>query len=829
MTKCKYDVKGMTCAACSARVEKAVNSVEGVEKAEVNLLLNSMTVEFSSPATSEKIRDAVSKAGYAAFEEGKADEKAKPSEVPDEKKRIVSLIVSVVLTLVLTYVCMFRNMFSAPLPSFLENPVTLALLQLVLSAIVLIVNGGFFIRGFKAAIHLSPNMDTLVALGSGTAFLYSLIELFIMTATHEPEHYLHSLYFETAAMILTLISVGKLLEAKSKGKTANAINSLIDLAPQKATLWSEDGEKEINADDLKAGDVFIVKPGQAIPADGVVIKGNGAVNESALTGESMPVDKEAGDKVNAATINLNGAMICRAEKVGAQTNFSLIVETVKQASAGKAPIARLADKVAGVFVPVVLGIALVTALVWGIVSRDVEFTLARAISVLVISCPCALGLATPVAIMAGGGRGAKSGILYKTAAIMENASKVKIVAFDKTGTLTNGKPTATGYFTSENVETAKLLQVASSLEALSEHPIAKAIADLAEEKAEVRDFKAITGFGVEGIIEGKKTIGGNLSLMERNGVDVSELKNKADEEAEKGRTPVYFAEEDRLLGLIVVADVLKKDAKETIAKLKEAGIATVMLTGDNSKTARAIAAEVGVDKVFAELLPVDKSEVIKELQKAGKVAMVGDGINDAPSLTVADIGIAIGRGADVAIDAADVVLTSSSTLDVVKTLKLSKTILRVIKQNLFWAFFYNAVGIPLAAGVFVPVGVTLPPMFGALAMSVSSFCVVMNALRLNRINVDNIKINKDIIYIDDNIDIKEDEEYLMKKVLKVEGMMCEHCKARVEKALESVEDVEKVKVDLKDGTATVKSKVELSDDVLKKAVEDQGYKVTEIK
>ena len=804
-----------------------MNSVEGVEKAEVNLLLNSMTVEFATPATKEIICKAVSDAGYSASVEGKAKENEEVKE-DGYKKRIITLVISIVFTVVLTYLCMFRNMFSAPLPAFLENPVTLALLQFILALIVLLLNGGFFVRGGKAAIHLSPNMDTLVSLGSGVAFVYSTIILFIMTGAEHPHEYLHSLYFETSAMILTLISVGKLLEAKSKGKTASAINSLIDLAPQKALLLTDDGEKEIGIDELKVGDMFIVKPGAAIPADAVVVKGSSSVDESALTGESMPVDKNEGNSVNAATLNLFGAIVCKAVKVGSETNFSKIIETVKEASAGKAPIARIADKVAGVFVPVVLGIALVTAIVWGIIRKDVEFALARAISVLVISCPCALGLATPVAIMAGGGRGAKNGILYKTAEIMENASKVRIVAFDKTGTLTQGKPVATAVFPAKNSTESELLTVAASLESLSEHPISNAIASLSTVKIEVDDFQAITGFGVRGSVDGKTVLGGNLALMESNSVDVNELKEIADNEARKGRTPIYFAKANKLLGLVIVADVLKEDAVETISALKNAGVATVMLTGDNEKTAAAIGEEVKVDKVFAELLPVDKSDVLRKLQQIGNVAMIGDGINDAPSLTVADVGIAVGRGADVAIDAADVVLTSSSISDVVKTLKLSKSILRVIKQNLFWAFFYNALGIPLAAGVFVPLGVTLNPMIGALAMSLSSFCVVVNALRLNILNIDRIKINKDIIDIS-NVKSDVEKENYMKITLSVEGMMCEHCKARVEKALAALENVEKVDVDLKKGTAIVKSKVELDGDILKKAVEEQGYKVTAVK
>jgi len=832
----KFDVKGMTCAACSARVEKAVKEVEGVNSVEVNLLLNSMKVDYSSPASQDIICKAVEKAGYQALPE-KRTESQKPTDkiVSENKTKLKELIASVVLMLPLMYISMFHTMWHFPLPRGLDNPRVIALLQFILSLTIILINKGFFIRGIRSTIHLAPNMDALVALGSGTAFIYSLVMLFIIVAENDLNAAmgrLHSLYFETSAMILTLISVGKYLEAISKGKTTNAINALLELAPKEAVIVTDDGYRTIDAQDLKFGDIFLVRPACSIPADGVIVEGSSAVDESALTGESMPIDKTVGDKVNAATINLNGAIKCKAVKVGQETNFSKIIERVKEASSGKAPIARLADKVAGVFVPVVLGIAIVTFVVWMIIRKDVEFALSRAISVMVISCPCALGLATPVAIMVGGGRGAKSGILYKTAETMENASKVSIVAFDKTGTITLGKPTVSEVVTADGVNEEEFLNLAVSLESLSEHPLSKAICELKQGNKHVDDFKALTGFGVVGYIDGKKIIGGNQALMQKENVDVSPLIN-AEELSAKGKTCLFFAYDSLLLGLIAVSDKVKEDAKEAVLSLKKAGITTVMLTGDNERVAENVAKEVGVDRFVAELLPEDKSKAIERLQKYGKVAMVGDGINDAPSLTVADVGIAIGRGTDVAIESADIVLTSTSLKDVVRSLNLSKNVLRIIKQNLFWAFIYNSIGIPLAAGVFVGVGVMLNPMFGALAMSLSSFCVVMNALRLNVINQDKIKIKGKEIIIDENdllsLSEKFAKEYDMKKVIKIEGMMCEHCKARVEKALAETEGVEKVDVDLKKGTATVKSNDLPKDEVLTKAVTDQGYKVVEIK
>ena len=819
----KFDVKGMTCAACAARVEKAAKDVDGVEKAEVNLLLNTLSVEDSSPATAENICAAVKKAGYSAEKSGveKASEKGKGGTI--------RLIASIIFTLPLFY-CHIHMAYGAPIMSFLHDIRALAVFQLLLSTAVIALNFGFFARGFKAAIGLHPNMDSLVAMGSSVAYIYSLVMTFIIffgnTDVSE-----HSLYYETAAMILTLISVGKLLEAKSKGKAADAIGSLMKLAPMTATILVDGAEKTIPVEELKVGDLFLVRPAASIPADGVVMEGRSSVDCSALTGESMPVDKTTGDKVNAATLNLYGALICKAEKVGSETNFHKIIETVKEASAGKAPIARIADKVAGIFTPVVLGIALMTCVVWLLVDGRMEFALARAISVLVISCPCALGLATPVAIMVGGGRAAKEGILFKTAEIMENSGKIDVFAFDKTGTLTEGKPKVTDVIPSKGTTKEELIEYAVSAESLSEHPISRAITALSDNKGSVEDFRAEIGLGVECRVNGYRIIGGNLAFMQKEKVNVEYSTSIAERLAEEGKTPIFFAKDGKELGIIAVADVLKEDAVEAIRKLKEAGIYTVMLTGDNVKTAKAVAEKAGLDNFAAELLPEDKASVIEVLRSHGKTAMVGDGINDAPSLTVADVGVAIGRGTDVAIDSADVVLTSSSTKDVVKTFALSKKILGNIKQNLFFAFIYNALAIPIAAGVFVPLGFTLDPTIGAIAMSLSSFSVVSNALRLNFIKINKIKANKNKIEIEEDLSSyggKTAKEFCMKKTLTIEGMMCEHCKARVEKALGAVDGIEKAEVNLKKGTATVKFKEEIANEILKKAVEEQGYTVKNI-
>ena len=792
----QYKVTGMSCAACSARVEKAVSAVEGVTACSVYLLTNSMQVEGN--ATDAQIYDAVEKAGYGI----KLPDKKEPpkSETAALMKR---LIFSLAFLFPLMYVSMGHSMFSFPLPL---SPTSVALLQMVLSAIVLVINQRFFINGFKGAVHGAPNMDTLVALGSGTSFIYSLFVLFSMTESEMP-HHIH-LYFESAAMILVLITVGKFLEARAKGKTTSAIEALIKLAPKTATLLRDGAEITIEASALNKGDVFIVRPGQSIPADGVVLSGESAVNESAITGESIAVDKKAGDKVTCATLNQSGVLICEAQKVGEDTTLSEIIRMVSDAAATKAPIAKIADKVSGVFVPVVLGISVITFIIWMLLDKSLAFSVSRAVSVLVISCPCALGLATPVAIMVGNGVGAKNGILFKTATALEKAGSVSVVALDKTGTITEGKPSVTDVIP-DNCTKAELITLAASLEKNSEHPLSKAILEYAkdEELLSVEEFKILPGNGLVAKFKQKTVFGGNLKFVQEKVQISEELLKKAEILSEQGKTPLFFGKENTLLGIIAVADTIKPDSKEAIAALKDMGIRVVMLTGDNKKTAQAIGKLAGTETVISDVLPAEKEKAVRDLQKEGFVAMVGDGINDAPALTRADIGVAIGAGTDVAIDAADVVLTKSSLSDVVTAIRLSKSTLKIIHQNLFWAFIYNVIGIPLAAGVF---GWELNPMFGAAAMSLSSFCVVSNALRLNLFKVKKANIK---------------EEMKMEKVFSVEGMMCPHCEARVKQVLEALDGVKEAIPSHTENKVTVLLEKDVADDIIKDTITAQGYKV----
>lgn len=866
----KFTVTGMSCAACSARVEKAVSKVEGVTGCSVSLLTNSMGVEGSvSPADVIK---AVTDAGYGAelITEGVAAGKNKKAnneealedrETPLMKKR---LIASVGFLAVLMYFSMGHTMWGWPVPAFFaENPVALGLLQLLLTAVVMVINQKFFISGWKGMLHRAPNMDTLVALGSGAAFVYSTYALFVMTAKmgagdmEAAHHYLHEFYFESAAMILTLITVGKMLEARSKGKTTDALKALMNLAPQTATVVRNGEEKTIPATEVQKGDIFVVRPGESIPVDGVVVEGGSAVDESALTGESIPVDKSIGDLVSAATINRSGFLKCEATRVGEDTTLSQIIQMVSEAGATKAPIAKVADKVSGVFVPVVITIAAGTILVWLLLGESVGFALARGISVLVISCPCALGLATPVAIMVGNGVGARNGILFKTAVSLEEVGKVQIVALDKTGTITAGTPKVTDVIPAQDVKEETLLNLALSLECKSEHPLAGAIVEYAATKGikenEVADFEVLPGNGLKAIYEGEKLVGGSLNYIKGQVAVSKTMKEQAEALALQGKTPLFFIKGEKLLGMIAVADVMKPDSREAIAQLQNMGIRVVMITGDNEKTANAIGKEAGVNQVIAGVLPEGKEKAIEDLMKLGKVAMVGDGINDAPALVKADMGIAIGAGADVAIDAADVVLMKSSLSDVPAAIRLSRAVLRNIHQNLFWAFFYNCVGIPLAAGAFIAVlGWELNPMFGAAAMSLSSFCVVSNALRLNLCKVYNAKRDKKVkaaLIPDDEQQNKaveknecateclcqdeEKDEYRkddnnMKKTMKITGMMCGHCSGRVKKVLEAMPEVDEAIVSHEEGTAIVTFNAVVADDVLKKTVEDEGYEVTGI-
>ncbi len=832
----QYDVTGMSCAACSARVEKAVSQVPGVTSCSVSLLTNSMGVEGT--ASPEAIVKAVEEAGYGAAEKGaakpsaaQAEEALQDHETPALKRR---LLWSVGFLAVLMYFSMGHMMWGWPVPSFFaENHVAMGLLQLLLAAIVMVINQKFFISGYKSLWHRAPNMDTLVALGSTAAFVYSTYALFAMTGAqlrgdHEAVMaYMMDFYFEAAAMILTLITVGKMLEARSKGKTTDALKSLMKLAPKTATVLQDGKETEVSIEQVQPGDLFVVRPGENIPVDGVVVEGGSAVNEAALTGESIPVDKEPGSTVSAATLNQSGFLTCRATRVGEDTTLAQIIQMVSDAAATKAPIAKVADKVSGVFVPAVIAIAAVTFVVWLVLGQTVGYALARGISVLVISCPCALGLATPVAIMVGNGMGAKHGILFKTAVSLEETGKVEIVALDKTGTITSGTPQVTDVLPAEGVSEAALLELASALERKSEHPLARAVLAWAEEQGvaarEVTDFQALPGNGLTGRWQGETLAGGSLKFIRTQAAVPQAVQAQAETLAEAGKTPLFFSRNGQLLGIIAVADAIKADSPQAVREMQNMGIRVVMLTGDNERTARAIGRQAGVDEVVAGVLPDGKEQVIRRLKEQGKVAMVGDGINDAPALTRADIGIAIGAGADVAIDAADVVLMKSRLTDVPAAIRMSRATLRNIHENLFWAFFYNTIGIPLAAGVFIPLGLTLNPMFGAAAMSLSSFCVVSNALRLNFFKLrDASRDHKRKPHAKQH----KEEIKTMEKTLKIEGMMCPHCEARVKGALEALEGVSAAVVSHESGTAVVTLTAPVEDAALKKAVEDAGYPVT---
>ena len=855
----QYNVTGMSCAACSARVEKAVKKVPGVTSCSVSLLTNSMGVEgTASPAA---ILSAVQEAGYGASPKNASSSKASDAsadldaladhETPKLKRR---LIASLGFLLVLMYFSMGHMMWGWPLPHWFDgNHVAMGLVQLLLAGIVMVINQKFFINGFKGLIHGAPNMDTLVALGSMASFVWSTYALFAMTRAQVDGndalvmHYMMEFYFESAAMILTLITVGKMLEARSKGKTTDALKSLMKLAPKTATLVRDGAEVTVAIADVQKGDVFVVRPGENIPVDGVVLEGTSAVNESALTGESIPVDKAVGDKVSAATTNQSGFLRCEATRVGEDTTLAQIIKMVSDAAATKAPIAKIADTVSGFFVPAVISIAVVTTIVWLLLGHELGYALARGISVLVISCPCALGLATPVAIMVGNGLGAKNGILFKTAASLEAAGRTQIVALDKTGTITEGAPRVTDLLPAEGVSETELLTLAAALESRSEHPLAKAVLADAEAKAitppEVTDFAALPGNGLAAKLDGMDIYAGNAAFIQTKLTLPAALAQQAEKLAAEGKTPLFFGGAGRLLGVIAVADTIKEDSPEAIRQLQNMGIRVVMLTGDNQRTADAIGRQAGVDEVIAGVLPDGKEAVIRQLQASGKVAMVGDGINDAPALTRADTGIAIGAGTDVAIDAADVVLMNSKLSDVPAAIRLSRATLRNIHENLFWAFIYNIIGIPLAAGLFIPFGLTLNPMFGAAAMSLSSFCVVSNALRLNLFDLHSTRHDHKTASpaaapvqsaaennkkSDAEAPEVKTEDNTMKKTLKVEGMMCGHCEARVKKALEALPEVDEAVVSHEAGTAIVTLNAEVADDVLKNAVEAQDYKVTGI-
>lgn len=844
----QYDVTGMTCAACSARVEKAVGKVEGVETVAVNLLTNSMTVEGS--ATPQCIIQAVEEAGYGASLHEKnqikttANTKEEPFEDKETPKLQKRLIASVLFLIVLMYVSMGHAMWHWPLPEFFtDNPVAIGLLQLLLTIVIMIINQRFFLSGWKSMVNRAPNMDALVALGSGAAFAYSIFGLFAMTNAQvngdsmQAMHYLHELYFESAGTILTLITVGKMLEARSKGKTTDALKSLMKLAPQAATLVRNHEEVKVPVEEVQVGDIFVVRPGESIPVDGKILEGHSAINESALTGESIPVDKEPGNPVSAATINQSGFLTCQATRVGEDTTLSQIIQLVSEGVATKAPIAKIADKVSGIFVPTVIVIAAVTFVVWLLAGQDFGFAIARSISVLVISCPCALGLATPVAIMVGSGVGAKNGILFKNATALEAAGKVKLIALDKTGTLTEGSPKVKNIFSEKE---DRLLTIACSLEGKSEHPLAKAITAYGQEKQiklePVEAFEALPGNGLRAVLKGEKVYAGKEAFIAEITPIPESLLEQVREAAKQGHTPLFFATETEFLGAITVADTLKPDSQSAITELHRLGLQTVMITGDNETTAKAIAKEAGIDRVIAGVLPQGKEQTIAELQQEGMVAMVGDGINDAPALTRAEIGIAIGAGTDVAVDAADIVLMKSRLQDVTGAIRLSRQTLKNIRENLFWAFFYNCIGIPLAAGVFYPLfGWKLNPMFGAAAMSLSSFCVVTNALRLNFCKIygekqhsnENFSVEEETLKIDSNT-IQGKEETTMKKTMKIEGMMCMHCEARVKKVLEDLPEVAEALVSHETGTAEVTLSGDLSDEQLKQVVEAQDYKVIEI-
>ena len=849
----KFQITGMTCAACSAHVEKAAAGVAGVDKVSVSLLMNTMTVEYDTPATPQAICAAVEAAGYGADAAGQQaagtdnrEGALEDKETPRIRRR---LIASVCLLLPLMYVSMGALMWGWYLPeSFAGNPWAIALYQLLLTGFVMVINQRFFISGFQSLLHRAPNMDTLVALGSGAAFVYSTAVMFRMGAAmgegnvEMAVHCLHDMYFESAAMILTLITVGKMLEAYSKGKTTNAIKSLMDLAPKTAHVIRDGVETTIPAQEVQEGDIFLVKPGESMPVDGEVLEGESAVDESALTGESLPVDKHVGDRVSAATINRNGALTCRALRVGKDTTLQQIIDMVENAVATKAPIAQIADKVSGVFVPVVIVLALIAGVIWLAAGAGAGKALSYAISVLVISCPCSLGLATPVAIMVGNGMGARQGILFKNATALELAGRMDFVVLDKTGTVTEGKPRVTDLYPAAGVSEEELLRVAAALESRSEHPLAKAVCERAgEERLSVEpagSFRALPGWGVEGTVDGALAAGGSGALFAERRLLTEPLRLAGERMAEEGKTPLYFAADGRMLGMIAVADVVKQDSAQAIGELRNMGIQVVMLTGDNRRTARAIGRQVGLDAVVADVLPGDKESVIRQLSASGRVAMVGDGINDAPALTRADVGIAIGAGADVALEAAEVVLMKSRLTDVPAAIRLSRQVLKNIHENLFWAFFYNCIGIPLAAGILVPfLGISLNPMFAAAAMSLSSFCVVTNALRLNlfTINSDRHDRKKEMVPMPEFITgFKEIEDHhkeenkmaeTMVKTLNIEGMMCAHCQAHVKKALEGVAGVTQVEVSLEDKTATVSLTPGTEEQALVDAVTEAGYKV----
>lgn len=844
----KYNVTGMSCAACSTRVEKAVSGLEGVTSCSVSLLTNTMSVE--GDVSEAEIIKAVTDAGYGATRSGAGksssksenyDEMLRDTETPIMKKRLMA---SLIFLVPLMYVSMGHMMWSWPLPHFVEgNHIAMGLFELLLTTAIMVVNQKFFVNGMKGVIHRSPNMDTLVALGSSASYVYSVYILFAMSDAYikndmsAVSNYMHEFYFESAAMILTLITVGKMLEAHSKGRTTDALKGLIKLAPKTAVILKDDVELTVPVEDIQIGDVFIVRPGESIPVDAVIIDGSCAVNESALTGESIPVDKSVGDNVSAATINSSGFIKCRAVRVGEDTALAKIIQLVSDAAATKAPIAKIADKVSGIFVPVVICIALVTIVIWLLTGQSVGFALARGISVLVISCPCALGLATPVAIMVGNGIGAKNGIMFKTATSLEQTGKAQIVALDKTGTITKGEPVVTDIITAEGIDEIELLRYAYSIEKKSEHPLARAIVDYASTRDisayETSDFEIKAGNGLHAVIHGSKVYGGNQMFIKEQAHLPITLEKTAEELARQGKTPLFFSSDDTFLGIIAVADVIKEDSAEAIEQLKGMGIRVVMLTGDNKETAQAIGREAGVDKVIAGVLPEGKEAVIKRLKEQGRTIMVGDGINDAPALMRADIGIAIGAGTDIAIDAADVVLMKSRLTDVVAAIRLSRNVLKNIHQNLFWAFFYNIIGIPLAAGLWYPIfGWKLNPMFGAAAMSLSSFCVVSNALRLNLFPVYNAGKDKKVpSVVIDGIElenIKEKEITIMERTMKINGMMCGHCEASVKKALEALDGVEEAIVSHESGTAVVRTSVEIADEILKNSVEAKDYEVTAI-
>lgn len=835
----QYNVTGMSCAACSTRVEKAVTKLEGVTACSVSLLTNSMGVE--GEVAPETVIRAVEEAGYGASLKGaekkqsvsEQEDALKDRETPILKKRLFS---SIIFLIILMYISMGHMMWNWPLPAFfMDNHVAMGLLQLLLTVIIMVINQKFFISGFKSLFHKAPNMDTLVALGSSAAFVYSTYALFAMTDAQVKGdmdavmHYMHEFYFESAAMILTLITVGKMLEAHAKGKTTDALKGLMQLAPKTAVILKDGKEQEVSIEQVKKGDLFVVRPGENIPVDGIIVEGSSAINESALTGESIPVDKEKGDDIFAATINQSGFLTCEATKVGEDTTLSKIIQMVSDAAATKAPIAKVADKVSGVFVPVVILLALLTIAVWLLAGESVGFSLARGISVLVISCPCALGLATPVAIMVGNGVGAKNGILFKTAESIEQTGKMDMIALDKTGTITKGEPTVTDVIPGEGITEEALVEYAASLESKSEHPLASAIIQYAGEQNiqmdEVTEFTALPGNGLTAKQKGEQLFGGNQIWIQKQVTIADTILQKAEMLAKEGKTPLFFAKEKTFLGIIAVADVIKEDSARAVKQLQDMGLRVVMLTGDNENTAKAIGRQAGVDRVIADVLPEGKEQVVRQLQKQGKVAMVGDGINDAPALTRADMGIAIGAGTDIAIDAADVVLMKSRLLDVPAAIRLSRATLKNIHENLFWAFFYNVIGIPLAAGIWIPIfGWKLNPMFGAAAMSLSSFCVVTNALRLNLCRLYDTK--KDRKRKQRNQ--KQQEDAIMTKTMKIEGMMCGHCEARVKKALEALPQVTEAEVSHKKGTAVVTLAEEISDAELTKAVEEQDYTVTSV-